>query len=178
MNGNEPLARIVEEIEYMLARKRHREQERPYLEIMHSHHQPGTVCVPGETIDYCHLRFPQQQIPVPLSLPGLMLCDCMVRHHHIPLSIARLKRILTNEPFYRRLGTNSFERIEEMPTFTSASLRVYITRLREQITKALRKGGSMVSPEDALVSEPTDSNVLVHRVNLPVAVIHRTMKRV
>jgi len=60
--------------------------------------------------------------------------------------------------------------------FTRASLRVYITRLREQIAKALRKGGSIVPPEDALISETTDSNVMVHRINLPVEIVHRTMK--
>jgi hypothetical protein len=60
--------------------------------------------------------------------------------------------------------------------FTHVSLRVYLARLREQIAKALRKGGSMVLPEDALVSETTDSNVVVHRINLPVEIVHRTTK--
>jgi protein-L-isoaspartate O-methyltransferase len=87
-----------------------------------------------------------------------------------------MERILAGDSFYRRLGANGFERAEETPMFTRVSLRVYITRLREQIVKALRKGGSMVSPEDALISETSDSNVVVHRINLPVKIIHRTMK--
>ncbi len=176
MNGSEPLVRVVEEVEYLLARRRRRAQERPRLTVVHSHHQPGTICLPGESIESAHLSYPEWEIPIHLSPPGLVVCDCMARHHHTPLSVARMERILAGDPFYRRLGANGFERAEETPIFTRAALRVYIARLREQIAKALRKGGSMVPPDDALVSEPTDSNVVVHRINLPVAVVHRTMK--
>jgi protein-L-isoaspartate O-methyltransferase len=100
----------------------------------------------------------------------------MVRHHQMLLSVARMERILARDPFYQRLGTNGFERVEETPKFTRVALRVYIARLRQQISKALSKGGSMVLPEDALISETTDSNVVVHRINLPVEIVHRTMK--
>jgi hypothetical protein len=176
MNGNEPIASVVEEVEYLLARRQRRAQERPRLEVVHGHHQPGTICIPGETIDRCYLKFPDREIPIFLSLPGLILCDCMVRRHHTPLSIARMERILRNDPFYKLLGANSFERIDEIPIFTRVSLRVYVARLREQIGKGLRKGGSMLSPEDALVSEPTDTNVMLHHIGLPVAVVHHPMK--
>jgi hypothetical protein len=100
----------------------------------------------------------------------------MVRHHHTPLSIARMERILAGDPFYRRLSANAFGRVEATPMFTRVALRVYIARLREQIAKALRKGGSMIPSEDALVSESTESNVVVHRINLPVEIVHRTIK--
>ena len=176
MSASERFIRIVEEVEYLVARRRRRAQERPRLVVMHGYHQPGTICVPGETIERCHLRFPEREIPIPLSLAGLMLCDCMARHHHTPLSIARLERILSNDLFYRRLGANALGRIEERPLFTRVSLRVYIPRLRDQIAKALRKGGSMLSPEEALMSETTDSNLVVHRINLPVEIVHRTMR--
>jgi hypothetical protein len=176
MNGSKPFVRVVEEVEYLLARRRRRAQERPRLTVVHGYHQPGTICVPGESIESAHLSYSEREVPVHLSLPGLVLCDCMVRHHHTPLSVARMERILAGDPFYRRLGANGFERAEETPMFTRASLRVYIPRFREQIAKALRKGGSMVLPEDALISETTDSNVVVHRINLPVEIVHRTMK--
>jgi len=176
MNDSGPLGRIVEEVEYLLARRRYLAQERPRLEVVHGYHQPGTICLPGETIEQCLLRFQDREVPIHLSEPATMVCDCIARHHHSPLSIARMERILVNDPFYRRLGAHGFERIDEMPTFTRASLRVYIARLREQIAKALRKGGSMLPPEEALVSEPTDSNQILHRIALPVAVVHRTMK--
>ncbi len=176
MNGSESLVRVVEEVEYLLARRRRRAQERPRLVVVHGHCQPATICLPGESIESAHLSYSDREIPVYLSLPGLMLCDCMVRHPHTQLSVARIERILKNDPFYRRLGTNSFERIEEMPMFTRVALRVYVARLREQIAKALRKGGSMPSPEEALKSETTDSNVVVHRISLPVAIAHRTMR--
>ena len=101
-----------------------------------------------------------------------MVCDCMVRYHHTDLTFARMERILTADPFYRDLGANSFERITQMPTFTRASLRVYVSRLRRQVVKALKKGGTLTGAV-VLSSEPTDVNVVVHRLNLPVAISHR-----
>lgn len=173
MKGRQPL---IEEVEYLLARRRLRERERPRLVVEHGYHNSGTICVRGETIENCHLRFPDKEIPIPLALSGLMLCDCMARHHLTPLSIARMQHILTDDPFYRHLGANSFERAERMPRFTRVGLRVYVARLREQIGKALRRGGSMICPEDVLTSETTDSNVVVHRIDLPVLIAHRTIK--
>ena len=105
-----------------------------------------------------------------------MVVDCMARHLHTPLSIARMERIFTDHSFYRKLGANSFEQIEKLPMFTRVALRVYIARVREQIGKALRKGGSMLLPESALISETTDSNVVVHRIGLPVEIVHLTVK--
>ena len=174
MNDNELLGRVIEEVEYLLARRKWKAQEHPRLVVVHGHHQPETVCRPGETIDRCYLQFHDRDIPILLAQPGLMLCDCMVRHHDTPLSIARIERILGKDPFYRRLGAHSFEGITEAPHFTRVSLRVYIVRLREQIVRALRKGGSALSQKDALASDTTDSNMVVHRINLPVAIIHRT----
>ncbi len=176
MNGNEPLVRVIEEVEYLLARRRRRAQERPRLTVVHGQHQMGTICLPGESIEGAHLSYPEREIPLHLSVPGLIVCDCMVRHRHMPLSVARMERILASDPFYRRLGANGFDRAEETPRFTRMALRVYVARLRAQIAKALKKGGSMISPEDALISEATDSNVVVHRINLPVEVAHRPIR--
>lgn len=162
-------------VDYLIA-KRHSTFVPPRLAIVHGYRKPGTICLPGETLDRCMLRLPEWELPIPLSLPGLMICDCMVRHHRTPLTIARMERILTNDPFYRRLGANAFERIEKMPMFTRVAIRVYITRLRQQIAKALRKGGSMLSPDEVVISEPTDSNVVVHRISLPVEIVHQPMK--
>lgn len=175
MNG-ESVRRIVAEVAYRCARWRYRAQRRPRLVVVHGFHQPGMICLPGETIESARLSYPDQDIPLLLSMPGLMLCDCMVRHHHTPLSIARMEQILKADPFYRHLGANAFARVEEAPMFTRAALRVYVARLREQIGKALRKGGSMLSPSEALVSESTDSNVVVHRITLPVEIIHHRVK--
>ena len=140
--------------------------------VVHGYHQPRTICLPGESIEGAHLLYPENEIPVYLSPQGLMVCDCMVRHHQMLLSVARMERILARDPFYQRLGTNGFGRVEETPKFTRVALRVYIARLRQQISKALSKGGSMVLPEDALISETTDSNVVLHRINLPVEIVH------
>lgn len=171
MNGD-GIRRIVAEIEYRRARRIHREQERPRFVVVHGYHEPASICLPGETIDRCHLKFPEREILIQLALPGLMLSDCLARHHHTPLSIARMERILASDLFYRRLGANACARLEEPPMFTRVSLRVYIARLREQIAKALRKGGSLLLPEEALVSESTDSNVVVHRIALPIEIVH------
>ena len=174
MSGNEPNVRIVEEVEYLLARREWRAQQQPRLVIVHGQHNAGTICAPGETIEGCYLQFPKRAIPISLALPGLMVCDCVARHHGTPLSVARMERILTGNPFYRRLGANSFEGNEATPRFTRVALRVYLARLRSQIAKALQKGGSALRQEEALVSETTESNVVVHYLNLPVQILHGT----
>jgi len=174
--NSDSIHRIVAEVEYRLARRERSAQERPRLFVVHGHHRAGTICAPGESIESAYLSFPGRNIPIFLAQSGLILCDCLVRYHHSPLSIARIERILTKDPFYRRLGANSFGRIEKMPQFTRVALRVYITRLREQIAKALKKGGSMLRPEDALISATTDTNVAVHRITLPAEIVHATMK--
>ena len=56
------------------------------------------------------------------------------------------------------------------------ALKVYIARLREQIAKALREGGSVLAAENALISETTDSNLVVYRINVAVEILHRTAK--
>ena len=85
------------------------------LVIVHGYHRPRTICLHGESIEGAHLLYPGREVPIRLSLSGLMLCDCMVRSQHTPLTIAHMERVLAADPFYRRLGTNSFERIEERP---------------------------------------------------------------
>jgi hypothetical protein len=140
--------------------------------VVHGHHIAGTICSTGETIERCYLQFPEREVAIPFALPGLMLCDCMVRHRDTPLSIARIEGILTSSPFYRRLGAHSFERTE-VPHFTRASLRVYIARLREKIGCSLRIGGSTLPGDKALISETTESNVVAHRIALPVRIVHQ-----
>jgi hypothetical protein len=178
MSGNEPLGRIMEEVEYLLARRRVRAQERPRLVVVHEQRQPSAECSPGEIIDRCYLQYPDREIPIPLALPGLMLCDCMVRYNNTPLSVARMERILAHSAFYRRLGANSFERNERTPHFTRVALRVYLSRLGSQIAKALKKGGSALRKEQVLISETTESNVAVHYLNLPVHILHRMTRAV
>ncbi len=177
MNTDARNARLAVVVDYLIA-KRRLSFVPPRLVIVHGHRQPGTLCLPGESIEGAYLLFAASEVDIPirLSISGLILCDCMVRFHRTPLSIERMERILTADPFYRNLGANTFERIERMSKFTRTSLKIFVARLREQIAKAMREGGSLLSAEAVLVSEATDSNVLVHRINLPVAVIHRDLK--
>lgn len=171
------VVRLKDAVDYLIA-KRHSLFMPPRLVIVHGHRRPGTLCLPGESIESAFLQYsaPELSIPVRLSLAGLMLCDCMVRFHRTPLSIGRMERILRTDPFYRRLGANSFGRIKDSPKFARSSLRVYVARLRKQIAKAIMEGGSLLSVEGALVSETTDSNVMVHRLALPVRIVHRDPK--
>ena len=61
MNGNEPLVRVIEEVEYLLARRRRRAQERPRLTVVHGQHQMGTICLPGESIEGAHPHIPKER---------------------------------------------------------------------------------------------------------------------
>ncbi len=166
--------RLVVAVDYLIA-KRHSSFMRPRLVMVHGHHQPGGACVPGETLESAHLQYfaPDLVVPIRLSHAGLIVCDCLAQFRQTPLSIRRMERILTTDPFYRRLGANSSQRNEDVPKFTRASLRVYVARLREQIAKALIEGGSLIPVNDVFASEITDSNTAVHRLKLAVEIVHK-----
>jgi hypothetical protein len=54
-----------------------------------------------------------------------------------------------------------------------SSIKVYIRRIRVQIGKVLQEAGTIVRPEAILVSDTTDSNVVVYRLDASVEFRHR-----
>lgn len=143
------------------------------LIVVHGYHQPETTCLHGETVEQAYLSFRGRDFPLHLSATGLLIVDCLCRYHLTPLTAVRLERILALDPFYRRLGANAPWAQPTTIRPRRDSIRVYIQRIRVQIGKALREAGVNVTPGKVLVSETTDSNVVVYQLKVGVEIRHR-----
>jgi DNA-binding response OmpR family regulator len=173
MSDREELRQIVEEIDYMLAERRRRAVERPRIAVVHGHHQPETDCLHGETVEQVYLAFGTREVPLHLSPTGLLIFDCLARHRGTPLSAAQIERILSSDPFYLRHGANAIRSERAAVRPRSASIKVYIQRIRVQLGRALREFGLNLKPDTVLISETTDSNMVMYRLKASVEFRHR-----
>lgn len=174
MRNSEEVRRTVEEIEYLLAKRKLRIVERPRFVVVHGYHRPETTCLHGETVEQVLLAFHAKKIPLRLSPTGLLISDCLARYRYTPLSAAHMARILSSDPFYVHLGSNAAKGTSAAIKPKRTSVKVYIQRLRTQLAKGFKEAGLNLPPEKILVSETTDSNVVVYRLNASVEFIHQT----
>lgn len=172
MRDREELRRIVEELDYLMAKRRQRAGECPRFVVIHGHHQPGTDCLHSETVEKASLLFGSKEIPLHLSPTGLLIVDCLSRFRRTPLSTAHIERILASDPFYLRHGANALGGSRPVARPKRASIKVYIQRIRLQIGKAIAAAGIDTKAETILTSETTDSNVVVYGLSVSVAVRH------
>jgi hypothetical protein len=171
MNGNVQLQPIIEEINYLLAKRRQRLVERPRLIVVHGHHQAVRDCVPGETIEQVCVSVGSRVIPLCLSPTGLMIADVIAQRKPMALTATHIERIIASDPFYLRLGANAVWAQRKRPT--RRSIKVFIQRFRQQLGKALTEAGLAMRPEEVLVSESTDLlNVTAYRVAIPCELVH------
>jgi hypothetical protein len=179
MKDNEGIRRLVDEIEYLRAKRAQMAGAIPRLVVVHGHHQPGTDCLPGETVEQVSLAVRSNVIPLRLSLTGLVIGDVLARKRPMPLSATHIERILASDPFCVRLGANAVSAPRPTIKPTRKSIKVYIQRLRQQLGKALKEAGLTMLPEEVLISESTDLlNVTAYRLAIPCEIVHQTGIRV
>jgi hypothetical protein len=147
--------------------------ERLRLVVIHGYHQLGTDCLHGETVEQVFLESGAGEFPMRLSPTGLLIVDCLSRHRRMPLSAPHIERIFSSDPFYLRHGANVLSSNRRAVRPKRASIKVYIQRIRVQLGKALSEAGLCVRPERILVSETTDSNVVVYWLKASVDFRHR-----
>lgn len=173
MSDDYGIQRIVDEIEYLRAKRARHEGAVPRMVIAHGHQQAVRDCLPGETIEHAHFSMHSDLIPLCLSPTGLVLVDVFARKKPQPLTAAHIERILAAEPFYVRLGANTLEARGATIKLTRKTIKVYVQRLRQQIGKALSELGLAMRPEEVLVSEDTDLlSVKAYRLTIPCEFVH------
>jgi len=59
-------------------------------------------------------------------------------------------------------------------TPSRVSIKVHIPRIREQMAKTFIEAGLNLNPHKVLISEATDSNVVVYRLKATVEFLHRS----
>jgi hypothetical protein len=173
MKDNEGIRRLVDEIEYLRARRAQMATAIPRLIVVHGYHRPETDCLHGETVEQINLSVRSNVIPLRLSPTGLVIADVLARKRPMPLSASHIERILASDPFCVRLGANAAPAPRPTIRLTRKSIKVYIQRLRQQLGKALKEAGISMQPEEALVSESTDLlNVAAYRLTIPCEFVH------
>jgi hypothetical protein len=173
------IRRIVEEIEYLRAKRAWTSGSRPRLIVSHGHHQAVKNCLPGETIERSWLSVRSDEIPLRLSGNGLVLLDILARKKPHPLTAAHIERILAADPFYMHLGANGVSAEKQKIRLTRKTIKIYIQRLRKQIGKVLKKAGLTMQPEEVIVSEETELlNVTAYRLAIPCEFVHQQETRV
>ena len=173
MRTSEGIRRIVDEIEYLRAKRHQVARITPRLLLTHGHHLSGTGCQPGETIEQASLVVGVNTFPLNLSLAGLMVLDILARKKPLILTARQIERIMVSDPFCLKIGTNVplFHRDTAKPT--RRSIKVYVQRIREQLQKAFRRAGLSIHPKDVLVSEAADlANVVTYRIAIPCEFSH------
>lgn len=165
MRNNDGIRCIVDEIEYLRARRQQVAQLTPRILLVHGSHFPGTGCQPGETVEQAYIRVGKDFFSLHLSHLALVLIDILARKKPLVLTAREIERIMASDPFCLKAGANTPSFPRSTTRLTRRSIKVYVKRIREQLRKALRRTGFTIHPNDVLVSEATDlANVVAYRI--------------
>ncbi len=166
-------AHVALAVDYLVAKRKQTRSAQARLVIVHGHHQPGTACHSGETIDQVFLGVGGCLIALALSPTGLVVVDILARKRSMLLSAAQIEQIAASHPFYTHLGTNTASKQRRAIRLARRSIKVFISRFRRLLAKASAQAGLDMRPEKILVSEPTDLlNITAYRLALPCEFAH------
>lgn len=163
--------RLVEELDFVLAEQRHLRQRGVPLIITHREHILGTLCAPGEMIADIAIGVFPEPVSLGISDTSLLLMDCLCRYR-MPLTARRVEEIMHTDPFYAQYAANGRRRNRYIARPDRHSVRMYVSRIRNQIGKISEEANLSLHPDRILVSEITDSNVMTYRLKATVSYIH------
>lgn len=165
--------RIVEEIEYLRAKRAWTVRARPRLIVVHGHHKALRDCSPGETIEQASFSVRSRLTRLRVSPTGLVLLDVLARKRPQPLTAGQIERVVSSNPFYLGLGANANSTQWPRIGLNRRTIKVYIPRLHRQIGKALKEAGLAMRPEEVLLTEDTELlNVKAYRLAIPCQFVH------
>ena len=171
MNNKSQFCQLVEEVDFRLAHRRDLRERGVHLIVTHSCHIPGTLCAPGERIEDIALAGQPESFSLGLSPTSLLLMDCLCRYRR-PLTAQRIEQIMTTHPFYVQYAANGRARDQPAARPDRKTIRVYVPRIWSQMEKAFRCFGLSFNPEQILLVEDTDSNLLMYRLRATFEVLH------
>jgi hypothetical protein len=165
------LDQLIEEIDFIVAERRNLRARGVHLIVTHLDHIPGTICAPGEMVGDVSLGGIPSPTSFGLSHLSLLMIDCFCRYR-LPLSAWRIEQIMNSDPFYVDYAANQidFDQICAKPD--SRTVRVYVPRIQRRMEAVFRDRGLVVDPLQILISEPTETNVIVYRLKATVEIVH------
>jgi hypothetical protein len=172
MRDRESFGQLIEEVDFLLAERRHLRARGVHLIVEHLDHVPGTVCAPGEMIGNIAVGGLHEPVPLGLSHMSLLLVDCLCRNR-LPLSAQRIEQIMNTDPFYIHYAANRIGYDQTIGKPDGRTVRVYVSRIRKRMDTVFQELGVRIDPLQILTSEATDSNVIVYRIKATVEIVHR-----
>lgn len=174
MNGKHPLRLFIEEMEVSLAVRRHLRARGPHFIVTHRNCVPGAGCLPGEAIDDAALGGFVEPHSLRLARTSLLLMDCLCKYR-VSLTALRIEEIMKSEPFYTEYGLRQRGCDQILSRPDRNSVRVYISRIREQMKRVFLECGLNLDPKQVLVAENTDSNTTAYRLRATAEFVHIDM---
>ena len=173
MNNKLQFAQLVKEVDFRLAHRRHLRRRGVHLIVTHGLHVPGTLCAPGEIIEDIALGGEPRPRSLGLSHLSLLLMDCFCRYRR-PLTALRIEQIMNTDPFYVRYAANWIGIGQCIARPDRRSVRTYIRKIWKQMEGPFQAAGLSIDPRQILLSEMTESNIVVYRLKATVEVVHIT----
>ena len=171
MSNNNPFAELVQEVDVALAERRHLRQRGVHLIVTHLDHVPETLCSAGEMIGDIALGGYPELVSLGLTHMSHLLVDCFCRYR-MPLTAMRIEEIMNTDPFYVNYAANRVGRNQVIARPDRDTTRVYVWRIRKQLEKVFRKLALGLDAQHVLVSETTETNLLVYRLKATVEFLH------
>jgi hypothetical protein len=156
-------AGILHEIDFALEERAALRTSGPNFTIVHRFRAAGSDCAAGEEIALISLVHRSQNIPLRLSLALRIFFDHLARHR-LPQSAAQIEASIRNDPFYIYHGANAKTRRRQSRSISRSSVKTYVARLRDALSRAFREAGIAVDPSTILVSEETEGNSVRYRL--------------
>jgi hypothetical protein len=172
MSDRESLGQLIEEVDFLLAERRHLRSRGVHLIVKHFDHVPGTVCAPGEMIGDISLGGLNEPVPLGFSHMSLLLMDCLCRYR-LPLSAQRVEQIMNTDRFYIHYAANQIGYDQTIAKPDSRTVRVYVSRIRKRMDTVFQEHRLRLDPLQILTSESTDSNVTVYHLKATVEIVHK-----
>jgi hypothetical protein len=171
MSDRRSFGQLIEEVDFLLALRRHIQARGIHLIVTHLDHLPGTICAPGEIIGDISLGGSPSPTSLGLSQMSLLLMDCLWRYR-MPLSALRIEQIMNSDPFYVNYAVNQIGHDQIIAKPDSRNVRVCAPRIQKRMGAVFHQLGLRVDPLQILTSEPTDSNAIVYRLKATVEIVH------
>lgn len=158
--------------DFPLGPRAHHTIEKARFVVLHRFQCPGTNCLAGEEVTAVWFVHDDVSFQIRLSLALRLLFDHLGRYRWLAQSAAQIESSMRADPFYTRHAANARSEARQTRRIARSAVKTYIRRIRDALQSAFTQAGTMLKPEQVLVSEPMAGNEVGYRLRAVVRWIH------
>jgi len=160
---------LLRSIDFILAEQRELAAGGPHLTIWHRFQESKTLgCRPGEEILLISLNVAGRYVPLKVSLALKIVIDYLAIHRHIAQSASQIEAGIRSDRFYANHGSNVKTVSTQTRKICRSAIKVYVQRFRRALTIAALDAGLILDPHSVLISEKTEGNEVLYRLEARV----------